>query len=83
MTTERSELQEQAEGNAQHSMERMVRGGGFHAAQKPHGMRDVMNPCAICGWSKHMAIHDDGQPRGKSPIPFHAWVSANNEVTHK
>ena len=42
--------------------------------------RDTENPCAICGWARHMAIHlpvrggpRDGQPHGhayalRSPI---------------
>lgn len=29
--------------------------------------RDTENPCAICGWSEHMAIHQPpfGDPEGK------------------
>jgi len=40
--------------------------------------RDTINPCAVCGWSEHMAIHQpplddpDGKPWG------HAYQPAAN-----
>lgn len=32
--------------------------------------RDTVNPCAVCGWSAHMAIHQLPPPRG------HAYTTA-------
>lgn len=37
--------------------------------------RDVMEPCALCGWGRYMAIHD--KPEGTPPtgtIGMHSWV---------
>ena len=36
--------------------------------------RDTENPCAICGWAQHMAVHlpvkgGDGRPYGHSYHP--------------
>ncbi len=31
----------------------------YHATKNPAAAkRDTINPCRICGWAQHMAIHD-------------------------
>lgn len=37
---------------------------------------DVMEPCALCGWGRHMAIHckPEGAPPS-GPMGLHGWVS--------
>ena len=40
--------------------------------------RDVMEPCALCGWGRIMAIHckpEGTEPAG--PLGLHGWVSHN------
>ncbi len=40
--------------------------------------RDVMEPCALCGWGRDMAIHckpEGAAPAG--PLGLHGWVGHN------
>lgn len=30
----------------------------FHARHRTGGKKYKINPCVICGWSKHMGIHN-------------------------
>lgn len=40
--------------------------------------RDVIEPCALCGWGRDMAIHR--KPEGAAPVGplgLHGWVRRN------
>ena len=44
---------------------------------------DLRQPCALCGWGKHMAIHlkSDGEPPSGS-FGLHGWRPANEGDEH-
>lgn len=43
---------------------------------KTFSKADLRDACALCGWGRHMAIHD--KPEGQPPtgtLGVHGWVS--------
>lgn len=65
-----------------HQMPKQYQGGKWvpvRARSVP--VSSIRNPCAICGWAEHMAIHGvaAGTIKPIGPIGLHSYVSAKQE----
>jgi hypothetical protein len=52
----------------------------FTGVQRGGSWRDKRDPCAVCGWAKHMAIHLPVVSGPRKGLPWgHAYVAQQQE----